>query len=1125
MVTATKAATTNYNAVSSTSTAIATVKANQAALSITSVSGTYGQTLALTTSGGTDSGSVSFVVDSGTCSVATSTLTLGNAGSSCLVTATKAATTNYNAVSSTSTSIATVKANQAVLGVPIGTSIVYGNGSGVNLSLLTYSGGNGTGSLSFATSTTGCTISVATLTTTNDAGTTCTVVVTKASDTNYNASTGANMTVTINKATQAALSITTLSATYGANLTLATAGGTSNGALTFAKVSGSCTIAGDVLTPTGAGTCVVTATMAGGTNYTDVTSSNHTVTIAKANQSPLVLNMATSVSYLSSLALTTSGGSGTGNVVFSVTQNSVCSITGTNLTPLDVGSTCEVLATKLGDANYNSIDASSVQIATTPINQMPITFNSASVMTYGQTLAVSAIGGSGSGTISYSVNNQGATGCSLSGTTLSVTASGTCVVAAVKASSLNYNTGTTVTQSITVNKAAQTTTFTSTVPGSPTVGSTYTVAATSTSGTAPTFSIASGNCTIAASVVTFTGTGSCRIDANTASTSQYLAAPVVWQTVSVGQRNQTLTFDAATLAVTSKTFGDTSFAAVATSSIAGLTPVYSRGAATTNNACLVSSSGLVTIVAVGVCQIQADQAGDVNTAAATPETKNFNVVADVANAPTIVSVSAGHESITAAFVKPSYTGGAVISGYQLVATHAGGTETFSGCSVVAGNDQSCTISGLTNGTSYTLKVAAINSAGVGVESAASASRVPATNPAAVQAFTAVPDNTTLQLSWALPVSLGGGTFDSYRIFIKPSTDANYPSTYTTVNSMATLSYQFTGLLNGQAYDAMIVTVTTANTLALVSNTAEVRETPRTVPDAPASILIFEVGSNLVVSWTSPLADGGNAISEYAASIGGTPCVLATPTDTTCSITTPTSAGVYAIEVKAKNSAGYGQAVTGNFTKIAAVIPPPPVINPGNGGNEYVANPRIPMLVLGISSSKASTAGGTVLTFDAKNMEKLTEVLVNGVKAKIISASKTQVKIQMPKHVLGPVTIHFASPNGTLDLVDAVTYVNGVVKANQVTIKNFVQESANLSAAAKKSLRSVLEANPGATSVTCVGYQSWSYDRPVDAATALQRAKVACGYLKSLKKSLVVKSSIARTTLEGPASRKLEVIFK
>lgn len=1128
-VTVSKAAEVNkYNAASSSATTVAVAKGNQTAVSFASATTIpYAGSLALTASGGS-SIAVGYVFSTSTtnCTVSSATLTSTlPATNSCAVSVYKVGDTNWNDSAAATTTVTIAKANQASVVVPTGTNLTYGSGSGINLAALSITGGTGTGSISFASGTVGCTVSASTLTSTNNAGTTCTVVVTKSGDANYNASTGTNMTVTINKATQAALSITTLSATYGANLTLATSGGTSNGALTFAKVSGSCTIAGDVLTPTGAGTCVVTATMAGGTNYTDVTSSNHTVTIAKANQSPLVLNMATSVSYLSSLALTTSGGSGTGNVVFSVTQNSVCSITGTNLTPLDVGSTCEVLATKLGDSNYNSIDATSVPITTTPINQMPITFNSASVMAYGQTLAVSAIGGSGSGTISYSVNNQGTTGCSLSGTTLSVTASGTCVVAAVKASSLNYNTGATVTQSITVNKAAQTTSFTSTVPGSPTVGSTYTVAATSTSGTAPTFSIASGNCTIAASVVTFTGTGSCRIDANTASTSQYLAAPVVWQTVSVGQRNQTLTFDAATLAVTSKTFGDTSFAAVATSSIAGLTPVYSRGAATTNNACLVSSSGLVTIVAVGVCQIQADQAGDVNTAAATPETKNFNVVADVANAPTIVSVSAGHESITAAFVKPSYTGGAVISGYQLVATHAGGTETFSGCSVVAGNDQSCTISGLTNGTSYTLKVAAINSAGVGVQSAASASRVPATNPAAVQAFTAVPDNTTLQLSWALPVSLGGGTFDSYRIFIKLSTDANYPSTYTTVNSMATLSYQFTGLLNGQAYDAMIVTVTTANTLALVSNTAEVRETPRTVPDAPASILIFEVGSNLVVSWTSPLADGGNAISEYAASIGGTPCVLATPTDTTCSITTPTSAGVYAIEVKAKNSAGYGQAVTGNFTKIAAVIPPPPVINPGNGGNEYVANPRIPMLVLGISSSKASTAGGTVLTFNAKNMEKLTEVLVSGIKAKIISASKTQVKIQMPKHALGPVTIHFVSPNGTLDLVDAVVYVNGVVKANQVTIKNFVQESATLSAAAKKSLRSVLEANPASTSVTCVGYQSWSYDRPVDAATALQRAKVACGYLKSLKKSLVVKHSIARTTLEGPASRKLEVIFK
>jgi hypothetical protein len=658
------------------------------------------------------------------------------------------------------------------------------------------------------------------------------------------------------------------------------------------------------------------------------------------------------------------------------------------------------------------------------------------------------------------------------------------------------------------------------------VGATYTVSATSTSTTSPTFSIASGNCTIAASVVTFTGTGSCRVDANTAATDQYLAAPTAWQTIAIGQRNQTLTFDAATLALTNKTFGDPAFVAVATSSVAGLNPVYSRGAATTNNACLVSTSGVVTVVAVGVCQIQADQAGDTNTAAATAETLNFNVVADVANAPTIVSVSAGHESITAAFVKPSYTGGAAVTGYEMVATHSGGQETYNGCTVVAGNDQSCTISGLTNGTSYTIKVAAINSAGVGLQSASSLARVPATNPAAVTRFTAVPDDTTLQLSWGLPVSLGGGTFDSYRIFIKPSTDANYPLTYTTVNVYNTLGYQFTNLINGQAYDAMIVTVTTANTLALVSNTAEVRETPRTVPDAPATVLIFEVGSNLVISWTSPIADGGNAISEYSAQIGGAPCVLATPTDTTCTISTPSAAGTYPIEVKAKNAAGFGQAITTTFTKAALIVPAPPVvIPPSGGGSENVTNPRIRMLVLGISTSKVSTAGGAVVTFTAKNMEGLTEVLVGGVRAKIVLANKTQVKIQMPKHIVGPVTIHFVSPGGTLDLVDAISYVTGTMKSSKVTIKNFIQENSTLSAAAKKSLRQALTSNPTVKSVTCVGYQSWSYDRPLDAATAIQRAKVACAYLKSIKKSLVVKSIIARTTLVGVQSRKLEVIFK
>jgi uncharacterized repeat protein (TIGR02543 family) len=73
-------------------------------LTITSTSVTYGSTLSLTTLGGNGSGSNSFNVDSGPCTVSGSTLTPTAAGT-CMVTATKAANGNYLATSSSSTPV------------------------------------------------------------------------------------------------------------------------------------------------------------------------------------------------------------------------------------------------------------------------------------------------------------------------------------------------------------------------------------------------------------------------------------------------------------------------------------------------------------------------------------------------------------------------------------------------------------------------------------------------------------------------------------------------------------------------------------------------------------------------------------------------------------------------------------------------------------------------------------------------------------------------------------------------------------------------------------------------------------------------------------------------------------
>lgn len=90
------------------------------------------------------------------------------------------------------------------------------------------------------------------------------------------------------------------------------------------------------------------------------------------------------------------------------------------------------------------------------------------------------------------------------------------------------------------------------------------------------------------------------------------------------------------------------------------------------------------------------------------------------NAPGSVVASAGNTSATITFVAPENNGGSAITGYIVTSIPSGGTDTNAGSTSL-----SHTITGLTNGTSYTFTVKAINSAGTSVASAASNPVIPA----------------------------------------------------------------------------------------------------------------------------------------------------------------------------------------------------------------------------------------------------------------------------------------------------------------------------------------------------------------------------------------------------------------
>ena len=136
------------------------------------------------------------------------------------------------------------------------------------------------GSFGYSSSNTGViSISSSTFTVAGGGSTTITANFTPTDTANYNSASTTN-TVTVNKASQTAITITTTAATYGTNLTLASTGGSTGGSYSYTKVSGNCTLSGAVLTPTATGSCVVQSSLAANANYLAETSTATTITIS-----------------------------------------------------------------------------------------------------------------------------------------------------------------------------------------------------------------------------------------------------------------------------------------------------------------------------------------------------------------------------------------------------------------------------------------------------------------------------------------------------------------------------------------------------------------------------------------------------------------------------------------------------------------------------------------------------------------------------------------------------------------------------------------------------------------------------------------------------------------------------
>jgi len=158
----------------------------------------------------------------------------------------------------------------------------------------------------------------------------------------------------------------------------------------------------------------------------------------------------------------------------------------------------------------------------------------------------------------------------------------------------------------------------------------------------------------------------------------------------------------------------------------------------------------------------------------------------VPGAPTSVSATRGDRQVTVSWTPPEDDGGTPILRYRATSTPGGVTA------LAYYPDTTVVVGGLTNGTSYTFTVIAINAVGNSVSSTASSAVTPATVPTFPRNVSATPGNTSADVSWFAPTSDGGSPILTYTV-------TSTPDNITSIVSYPTLTTTVNGLTNGTSY--------------------------------------------------------------------------------------------------------------------------------------------------------------------------------------------------------------------------------------------------------------------------------------------------------------------------------------
>jgi hypothetical protein len=294
------------------------------------------------------------------------------------------------------------------------------------------------------------------------------------------------------------------------------------------------------------------------------------------------------------------------------------------------------------------------------------------------------------------------------------------------------------------------------------------------------------------------------------------------------------------------------------------------------------------------------------------------VVLDIPTAVQSLTVSAtGIGQLSVSWSAPASNGGSAITDYVVEGSANGGVNWVTVNDGVS-TTTSAVLSGLSNGTTYQVRVRAKNAIGEGF------------NPTIVSATTwNAPTNLVLttgagQLgaTWSAPTQSGGNTITDY--LVEFSSDGGSTWTVFTDGISNSLSATITGLANDTVYAVRVRAVNTAGN-SPYSQTAS--ETTAAVPAAPTNVQLTTGVQSLAVTWSAPAANGSaitDYVVEYSSDAGSTwnvftDAVSATPSTTITGLADDTG---YLVRISAVNAVGTG-ATSASASGTTAAVPAAP----------------------------------------------------------------------------------------------------------------------------------------------------------------------------------------------------------